>query len=104
MFFKSAGIIGLALATMLAAGQAAAFSGDAGRDGPPDHERISGPDATPPADYRYSGRGFNFSMSKNAESSDASQSRNKDGEAVQAQPAQTRPGFFRRLVRDVFGD
>jgi len=55
------------------------------------------------ADYRYSGNSFNFSMSRNvAPQTDAATTQEPNAERSQQQ--QSRPGFFRRGIRSIFGD
>ncbi|PKU22007.1 hypothetical protein [Telmatospirillum siberiense] len=103
MTFRSAGIVGLVFATMLACGQARAFPGDSDNNGASGGGRQVRPAERPPADYQYSGNGFNFSMSRNVTQPNGSQPA-QDADAEQPQPSRQRPGFFQRLFRGIFGD
>jgi hypothetical protein len=103
MVLKPASLIGLVVAAMLAGGPVLAFSGDPGNDGPPTRGQPVGPENPPPADYRFSGNGFNFSMSKNAGQPASSQS-TKDDDAEQTQSSRSKPGPLQRIFRSIFGD
>ena len=93
---RSVGIVGIALLAIMAGGPAWAFSDNSGtrHDASTDQR---------PADYRYAGDGFNFSMSRNPPpSDDAPGARDADDQPPQAsRPA---PNVFQRIWRDLFGD
>lgn len=103
MTLRSAGIVGIVLGMMIVCGPAQAFPDDSDTDGASSEGRRNGPSEHPPVDYRYSGNGFNFSMSRNAtQPKDASSS--QDSDAEQPQPSRAKPGFFQRIIRGIFGD
>lgn len=103
MVLRLAGVAGLVLGVALACGQAEAFPGDSDNGGASGGARQTGPAEHPPADYRYSGNGFNFSMSRNATQPNASQSA-QDNDTEPAQPSKQRHGLVQRIIRSIFGD
>lgn len=103
MNLRAAGIVGIVLGVMAACGPALAFPDDSDNDGASASGRQDGPAEHPPTDYRYSGNGFNFSMSRNAtQPKDAPSS--QDSDAEQTQQSRSKPGFFQRIIRSIFGD
>ncbi len=99
---RSLGMIGIVAALGLAAPPALAFSGDRPSDDGGSDYQSEPPDEPPPADYRYSGNGFNVSMSRDpAAPSDESRPAATDESRQADQP--DRPGFFGRIFHDLFG-
>ncbi|HXP98352.1 MAG TPA: hypothetical protein VN809_16685 [Telmatospirillum sp.] len=103
MTLKSIGVAGIVLGLMFACGPAQAFPDDSDHDGASVRERRDGPSDHPRADYRYSGNGFNFSMSRNVTQPNG-ESSSQDQDTEQTPPQRSKPGFFQRIIRDVFGD
>jgi len=94
---RSLGLIGIVLGTLALGGPAWAFPEDSG-----DSSQDSSGDRA--SDYRYSGAGFNFSMSRNpTETRGAAPANSTDAESDQTQPRRERPGFFQRIIRSVVG-
>jgi hypothetical protein len=103
MTLRSVGVVGIVLGMMLACGPTQAFPDDSDNDGASGSERRDGPSEHPRADYRYSGNGFNFSMSRNVTPPNGV-APSQDADSEQTQPQRSKPGFFQRIMRDVFGD
>ncbi len=96
-------MIGIVAAGLAAAGPAQAFSGDGPRDDGGSDYQSEPPDEPPPPDYRYSGNGFNVSMSRNP-SRQPDESPPADAEESHAPDHPERPGLVGRIVRGLFGD
>ena len=95
MMARTVGIVGTILVAMAVGAPAWAFSDQSGDDSA---AAAVQQDAPPPADYRYSGNGFNVSMSRDPSRPGAAEA----ADGPQPQPA--RPGFFGRILRSIFGD
>jgi len=94
---RSIGLIGIVLVAIAVGGPAQAFPEDSD-----DSRQDSASER--PSDYRYSGTGFNFSMSRTpTEPKGAVPANSADTESDQAQPRRERPGFFQRVIHSVFG-
>jgi len=100
MIARSVGIVGVVLVALAVSGPARAFSDESGNDGSSAGVQQDASPYPPPADYRYSGNGFNVSMSRNLTQPDG----NPDADSRQPQPRQSQPGFFGRMLHSIFGD
>ncbi len=90
-------LIGMAagvLAVLAICGPALAFSGDSDGGDP----RADSPAPSQRGDYRYSGNGFNFSMSRNpSQPNDDTSARDQGG--PQPPASRSRPNLFQRMIR-----
>lgn len=103
MTSRSVGAIGIALLAMVVCSPAQAFPDDSDNAGSPPAWQQDRPPEQPPADYRYSGNGFNFSMSRSLTQPDGAPAA-QGSDADQPPPSRSKPGFFRRTLHSIFGD
>jgi hypothetical protein len=104
MFPKMAGMIGAVMVAFAVSGPALAFSDDPPQHGGATNLQQTGPGEPSSPEYRYSGNGFNFSMSRTPGQPEASAA-SQDGAGDHPQPPpRARPNFFQRTYRSIFGD
>ena len=80
-----------------------AFSDSTDTGGSSSSSRNDDDDRASSADYRYSGSSFNFSMSRNVAPQN-DEATTQDTNAERSPQQQSRPGFFHRSIRSIFGD
>jgi hypothetical protein len=95
--------VGMILIAILVCGTAQAIQIDSRRSAPSDSRQSNALTGQPPSDYQYSGSNFNFSMSRNPTPPNSAAAPGNDADE-KAAAEKARPGFFQRLIRDIFGD
>jgi hypothetical protein len=93
----------MALIGILVCGSAEAFQIDSRGGASSDPGQSKALTGQPPSDYRYSSGNFNFSMSRNP-TPPSSVVSPPNAAVEKAAPEQSRPGFFQRIFREIFGD
>jgi hypothetical protein len=93
--------VGMILIAILVCGAAQAIQIDSRRSAPSDSRQSNALTGQPPSDHQYSGSNFNFSISRNPPNNAAAPDSDADEKAA---AEKARPGFFQRLIRDIFGD
>lgn len=101
MIPRSIGIVGIFL--IVACSSAQAYSEDSDNGDAPGAWQQDAPNDQPAADYRYSGNGFNVSVSRNLPQQNGAATSQESG-AEQQQSSRSRPGFFKRMLRGILGN